>query len=938
MKAPLDLKLTVNLPRTEFPMKANLPQREPQILERWERERLYQRIRARRRGAPLFVLHDGPPYANGNIHLGTAQNKIVKDFIVKSRTMAGFDSPYLPGWDCHGLPIETKVDKELGERKARMSAYEIRQYCRRYAEKYVNLQREDFKRLGVFGEWENPYLTMSADYQATIAGAFLTFFERGYVHKGLMSVHWCLHDKTALAEAEIEYEDHVSPSVWVPFAQAPGNVPQRVGPDVRAIIWTTTPWTLPANMALTVHPEYTYVVREAEDGHAYLLARELAGAVAEKTGLRWGQVRAEVSGRELEGLKFRHPFEERDVPVILGPHVTLEQGSGIVHTAPGHGYEDFVVSQQYGIPVYCPVDESGRFTKEAGPKLAGKQVFEANPEIVELLRARGALLASETVHHSYPHCWRCHNPTIFRATEQWFIGMERNNLRQRALEEVAKVKWSPAWGEQRIAEMIANRPDWCISRQRVWGVPIVAFYCQGCGELLADIQALRHTVTIFARETADAWYVRPARELLPEGTRCAKCGGAEFRKESDILDVWFDSGSSHLAVLGHREDLPWPSDQYVEAADQYRGWFHSSLLVGVGVRGGAPYRQVATTGWVLDAQGSAMSKSLGNVILPQEVWKKYGAEILRLWIASVDFREEMRITEEVLTRLADAYRKIRNTLRFALSNLYDFSPERDSVSAADMRDLDRWALVRAAELAERCRAWYDEQAFHKVYHAAFDFCTVELSAFYFDVLKDRLYTSPPASRARRSAQTAFYLLAEALLRLFAPILCFTCEEAWGYLPKRAGLPDSVHLTDFPRGEELSRGITAAQVERLDDWDRLLLVRSDVLKALETARNEKRIGSSLEARVVLAAQGDWTPLLEQYRAELPMLFIVSQVELSPDGLPQAQPAGVSGLRVAVERAAGKKCDRCWNYSVRVGEDKEYPSVCERCSAALREMKE
>ncbi|MGH8632140.1 MAG: isoleucine--tRNA ligase, partial [Burkholderiales bacterium] len=685
------------------------------------------------------------------------------------------------------------------------------------------------------------------------------------------------------------------------------------------------------SMALTVHPEFVYVIREAEDGNAYLLARGLAEAVAKATGLRWGAVRAEVTGRELEGLRFRHPFVERDVPMILGPHVTLEQGSGIVHTAPGHGYEDYVVGTQYGIPVYCPVDGRGMFTKDAGGELAGRQVFEANPVIVEMLRARGMLLASETIRHSYPHCWRCRNPTIFRATEQWFIGMERNDLRRRALEEIKKVSWSPGWGEERIHNMIASRPDWCISRQRVWGVPIIAFYCEGCGERLADLAALRHTVSIFARETADAWYLKQARELLPEGTRCARCSGSEFRKESDILDVWFDSGSSHLAVLGQRPDLPWPADEYVEGGDQYRGWFHSSLLVGVGVRDGAPYRQVATTGWVLDAQGRAMSKSLGNVILPQEVWKKYGAEILRLWVASVDFREDMRISGETLTRLADAYRKIRNTLRFAISNLYDFSPERGAVPAAELTEMDRWALVRAAELVERCRAWYQEQAFHKVYHAAYDFCTVELSSFYFDVLKDRLYTSAPASRARRSAQTAFYRLADALLRLLAPILCFTCEEAWGYLPAAAGRAESVHLADLPRGEELTQGITAAHVEQLQPWARLIQVRSEVLKALETARNEKRIGSSLEARVRLEAAGDTAALLERYRAHLPMLFIVSQVEL---GSPAASKDGAVGVQV--DRAAGQKCERCWNYSLQVGENREYPTLCERCVAALREM--
>jgi len=935
MRAPLELKNTLNLPRTDFPMKANLPQREPEMLERWEREQLYQRIRERRRGAPRFILHDGPPYANGPIHLGTAQNKIVKDFIVKSRNMAGYDAPYVPGWDCHGLPIENRVDQELGPRKAKMSAYEFRQACRRFAEKYVAVQRDDFKRLGVFGQWDQPYLTMSAEYQATIAGAFVTFLEKGYVYKGMKPVHWCITHQTALAEAEVEYESHSSPSIWVPYPQAEDD-PKRFGPNLSAIIWTTTPWTLPASMALTVHPDFTYVIREAQDGNAYLLAAELTGLAAEKTGLKWGAVRAEAKGKELEGLRFRHPFLDRDIPVILGPHVTLEQGSGIVHTAPGHGHEDYMVGQQYGLPIFCPVDETGRFTAEAGAGLAGQQVFEANTAIVEILRRHGRLLRSETLEHSYPHCWRCHHPTIFRATEQWFIGMERNNLRRRALEEIAKVKWSPAWGESRIFNMIAIRPDWCISRQRLWGVPIIAFYCEQCGERLADVAALRHTVEIFGRETADAWYLRPAGELLPAGTHCARCGGAAFRKESDILDVWFDSGSSHLAVLGHSEELPWPADEYMEAGDQYRGWFHSSLLVGVGIRDGVPYRQVATAGWVLDGEGRAMSKSLGNVVAPQEIWKKYGAEILRLWIASVDFREDMWYSDLTMTRLADAYRKIRNTFRFALSNLYDFSPERDMVAAEGLPDIDRWALVRTAELIDRCRAWYDEQMFHKVYHSAYDFCTVQLSSFYFDVLKDRLYTSPPASQRRRAAQTAFYLITEALLRLLAPIMAFTCDEAWQHLPGRAGARESVHLADLPRGAQLTAGITAEHQERLKDWDRLIQVRSEVLKALEAARNSKLIGSGLAAKVVLDAGKEWAPLLHQHAAELPMLFIVSQVELAGEARPGTVFFDLPGVRTAVERAAGTKCERCWNYSTRVGENKEYPTVCERCSAALAEM--
>jgi isoleucyl-tRNA synthetase len=933
MKAPLDLKSTVNLPKTDFPMKANLPWREPEMLKRWDEERLYQRLRQLGAGRPHFVLHDGPPYANDNIHLGTTLNKLVKDFIVKSKSMAGFDAPYLPGWDCHGLPIEIKVDKELGGRKKTMSPLEIRAACRRYAEKYVKLQREDFKRLGVLGEWETPYLTMSADYQATIAGAFLTFLEKGYVYKGQRPVNWCIYCETALAEAEVEYEDHASPSIWVSYAQSEGTQ-ERLGPGAYAIIWTTTPWTLPASMALTVHADFDYVVREASDGRAYLFASALADEIAAQTGLKWGAERAAFQGRELAGLKFRHPFVDREVPMIVGPHVTLEQGSGIVHTAPGHGYEDYVVGQQHGIPIYCPVDGTGTFTAEAG-EVAGLQVFEANPVIVEIVKRHGALLAAEKLTHSYPHCWRCHNPTIFRATEQWFIGMERNELRRRALEEVKKVRWSPGWGEDRIFNMIANRPDWCISRQRAWGVPIVMFYCQGCDERLADMAALRYTVSLFAKETADVWYSRPVKELLPAGTRCAKCGGSDFRKEDDILDVWFDSGSSHLAVLGHRPDLPWPADEYLEGPDQYRGWFHSSLLVGIGIRDGSPYRSVATAGWTLDAQGRAMSKSLGNVIAPQEVWKKYGAEVLRLWVASADFREDTRISDEILTRLSEAYRKIRNTFRFALSNLYDFSIERNAVPVAEMLEVDRWALARTAELVERCRAWYEEQVFHRVYHAAYDFCTVDLSSFYFDVLKDRLYTSAPKSQARRSAQTAFYRLLDALLRLLAPILSFTCDEAWRYLAKPAGRPESVHLALLPSPQDLRAGISAEEMEQLKAWDRLFVVRSQVLKALEEARNEKVIGSGLEARIRLSADPQWRELLERYGAQLPTLFIVSQVELA-DGLPGGRTFDVPGIRVAVERAGGKKCERCWNFSEHIGENKEYPTVCERCAPVLEEI--
>ncbi len=750
---PVELKQTVNLPKTSFSMKANLPTTEPKILERWEKEDLYGKIRASRAGRPTYILHDGPPYANGRIHLGTAFNKILKDFVVKSKTMAGFDSPYVPGWDCHGLPIEIKVDSELGARKAQMPAVEIRRACRKYAEKFIDLQRKDFKRLGVLGQWDDPYLTMSAEYQSVIAGAFVDFLDRGYVYKGLKPVHWCTHDRTALAEAEVEYKDHTSPSIWVRFRMTsdPAKVdPALAGRNVYGLIWTTTPWTMPANMAIAFHPKFEYSAVDVA-GDVYLVATDLLKVTAEKCGWSNYQVVAKFAGAALEHTIFRHPFLERDSLGILADHVTLEQGTGAVHTAPGHGQEDYAVGQQYGIPTYCPVDSTGRFFPAEGApgklpeEILGKTIWQANPIVLEILKRHGALLATENIAHSYPHCWRCHHPVIFRATEQWFIGMERNNFRQDALESVRKVHWIPGWGEERISNMIATRPDWCISRQRIWGVPIIVFYCEGCREPLTDRKILDGIVALFREHTADIWYEKSAAELLPAGICCARCGGTEFSKERDILDVWFDSGSSHLAVLNDRFGLTWPADMYLEGGDQYRGWFHSSLLVGTGLKGGAPYRECALNGWVLDGEGKAMHKSLGNSIEPEEVIKHHGAEILRLWSASVDFNEDVRMSETIQTRLTDAYRKLRNTFRYMLGNLSDFDPAADAVAGGDLTELDQWILLRAEDLVTRCRAWYDNFEFHRVYHNVYAFATVDLSAVYFDVLKDRLYTSAPKS-------------------------------------------------------------------------------------------------------------------------------------------------------------------------------------------------
>jgi isoleucyl-tRNA synthetase len=927
----VDLKQTLNLMRTAFPMKANLPQSEPKMLERWHKEDIYAQVRQARVGKPVYILHDGPPYANGHIHLGHAFNKILKDFVIKSKCMAGFDTPYVPGWDCHGLPIEIKVDNELGSRKSKMTVAQIRAECRKYAAKYVDIQRKEFIRLAVFGRWNDPYLTMSAEYEAAIARAFVEFLARDYVYKGLKPVHWCLIDRTALAEAEVEYENHTSPSIWVRFALTsdPGRIdPSLAGRKVYGLIWTTTPWTIPANMAIAFHPKFEYAIVDA-GGDVYIVAAELLDATARVCGWTEYKELARVPGSRLEHTVFRHPFLERDSVGILAEHVTLEQGTGAVHTAPGHGHEDFEIGRQYGISTYCPVNESGRFFHAEGAEgrlpeeLIGKTVWEANPIVTELLRSRGALLAMQKIEHSYPHCWRCHKPTIFRATEQWFIGMDRNQLREKTLEAIQHVHWMPDWGQERMANMIATRPDWCISRQRVWGVPIVIFYCAQCREPLIDRKVLDSVVDLFATHTADVWYERTAAELVPAGTKC-HCGSSEFTKEADILDVWFDSGSSHRAVLTKDNGLHCPADLYLEGGDQHRGWFHSSLLVGVGLTGSAPYRASATNGWALDGEGRAMSKSVGNVIAPEEVIKKYGAEVLRLWTASVEFNEDVRMSETILARLTEAYRKLRNTFRYLLGNLWDFDPNRDAVAAGKLPEIDQWILLRAEDLIVRCRVWYAEFAFHKVYRALYDFATVDLSSLYFDVLKDRLYTAAPRSHTRRSAQTVLYKLLYALVRLCAPVLSFTTEEVWQHM----GLPGSVHTALFPEPAELTEGISDEQRKRLENWDRLMEVRENVLKSLETARQEKFIGAPLEARVRLSVNGDLYPLLRKYAADLPALFIVSQVDL--------EPSADTAIQVKVERAAGQKCERCWKYTTDVGSDPEFATICAACAGAVREV--
>jgi len=959
---PLELKATINLPKTAFSMKANLPQNEPKMLERWEQMGLYERIRQARKGAPRYILHDGPPYTSGPIHLGTALNKCLKDFIVKSKTMAGFDAPYVPGWDCHGLPIEIKVDKELGGKKLQMHPSDVRAACRKYAQKYLDLQRTQFKRIGVFGRFDRPYSTMTPQYESVVLSTFYSFYENGFVYKGLRAVYWCMHDETALAEAEVEYENHTSPTVWVKYGllDDPAKIDAALaGKKVSTIIWTTTPWTLPASMAVAFHPDEEYVALEGgASDEVYIVAQKLAPLVAEQTqidripsGGKRTHVLARFPGRKLERLNFQHPFLDRKILGVLADYVTMDTGTGVVHTAPSHGAEDFATGVKYGLDATSNVDEKG-ILRNGLPEYDGQYVFKANPLIIELLRKRGALLHSDKMEHSYPHCWRCHNPVIFRATEQWFISMEtpmpggagaNDTLRARTLEEIKKVKWDPAWGEERMANMIATRPDWCISRQRVWGVPIAVFLCEGCGKPLNDKAVNRKVVELFAKSGADAWFTAESDGMLPAGTKCPHCGGVKFEKETDIFDVWLESGASYLALLAENSiaekkqadepDYPWPSDLYLEGGDQYRGWFQSSLLCAMGTRATPPYKGVVTPGWTLDEKGQAMSKSRGNDVDPVDIAGRLGGEIVRLWVASVDFREDVVGSEKLMQRVGENYKKIRNTFRYILGNLYDFDPVTEEVPFEQMEELDQYMLRQACVFAAEARTWYDDFAFHRIYHGVNHFCIVDLSAFYFDVLKDRLYISAPKSRARRSAQTAIWCIGEALARLLAPIVSFTCEEVWQHLPKTDTREESVHVAKFPAPADIlgDAAVAAEDAASGADWASLRSVRDEVLKALEEARNNKLIGTGLEAQVAITVADPAYPVLKRYADQLRYLFIVSAVTLA-----QGSGNGTGGVHVEVRKAEGAKCDRCWNYSTRVGEDKTYPTVCERCSAVLQEL--
>jgi len=921
MSEQLDLKKTLNLPQTSFAMKAQLAQKEPEIIKKWERISLYERIIENRRKRPTFILHDGPPYANGHIHLGTALNKILKDFIVKSRTMSGYLSPYVPGWDCHGLPIEIRVDQLLGEKKKKMSVIEIREECRKYALKFIDIQREEFIRLGVFGQWEKPYLTMNPEYEADILRFLAEFFASGNVYKGKRPVHWCLHCQTALAEAEIEYKEKKSPSIYVKFpliSDLSTKFPELKGKKVSVIIWTTTPWTLPANLAIAFHPDYEYVAAEAGE-EVFILARRLLPVVAEELG--WGKYRELIifSGRELEGLKAKHPFLNRESLLVLADYVTLEDGTGCVHTAPGHGYDDYLTGMTYGLEIYTPVDEEGRFLPQV-ERYGGLNVFEANPKIVEDLKKDGTLLKKSEVSHSYPHCWRCKQPVIFRATEQWFISMDKNQLRQKTLAEIRKIRWIPYWGEERIANMMQSRPDWCISRQRSWGVPIPAFYCETCGSIMADERITKWVADIFEKHGSNAWFERSASELLPPGQKCPTCGGNNFRKENNILDVWFESGASH-GILGKTPELPWPADIYVEGHDQYRGWFNSSLVIGVGAKNGSPYRTCLTHGFVLDEQGRAMSKSLGNFIEPSEIISKHGAEILRLWVAMLNYKEDARFGQEILQRLVEAYRKIRNTWRFLLGNLYDFNPDTDRVKDEELLWLDRWILERGRQVLQRVLRAYEDYEFHVVFHSLYNFFTVDLSAFYLDVIKDRMYCSGPKSVLRRSGQTAMFRVLENTLRLMAPILPFTADEAWEAMPDFRGKADSVHLCTFP--EDTQSWLPEAQMKKVD---KLLEIRELVQKEMEKAREAKLIGNSLEAQLVFRVPEEIFDLLAEFQPDLPTVFIVSAVRVEPSENKE--------VSITVEKAKGQKCERCWNFSPSVGQYPDHPSVCSRCGLVLK----
>jgi isoleucyl-tRNA synthetase len=923
----MEYKDTLNLPQTDFAMKANLNQREPEMLAKWEQSGLYAKLEASGKGKPLYVLHDGPPYANGHIHIGHALNKTLKDIVLKVKRMEGYHAPYVPGWDCHGLPIELQVEKSLGSKKHQMSKLEMRRECRSYAAKFVDIQKEEFKRLGILGDWEKPYLTMNYEYEGLTAAELARFAHNGGLYRGRKPVHWCSSCVTALAEAEVEYADHTSPSIFVRFAlkdDVSADVPVLTGKQAYVVIWTTTPWTIPANLAIALHPEYDYVALETEKG-VLVVAEGLKDSFLAAVGLA-GNVIATFKAGVLERKNCKHPFYDRDSIVLLGEHVTLEAGTGCVHTAPGHGQDDYELALKEGLEIYNPVDNHGKYLSTV-EFFAGQQVFPANQSVIDKLIEVDALLQTSKISHSYPHCWRCKKPIIFRATEQWFISMKANSLRDKALKAIDQVEWIPKWGRERIYGMIENRPDWCVSRQRSWGVPITAFSCTACGEYIADGKIMDHVAEIFKKESSDVWFDWSAEKLLPAGSVCPKCDAASFEKENDILDVWFDSGVSHAAVLEPSSTLRSPADMYLEGSDQHRGWFHSSLLESVGTRGVAPYKSVLTHGFVLDGQGRKMSKSVGNVVAPEDVIKKFGADVLRLWVAAMDYQDDTRISQEILTRVAEAYRRIRNTCRYILGNISDFDPATQSVPYANMPEIDRWALHQLEILKERVLTAYKDLEFHIIYQEVNGFCTTEMSSFYLDILKDRMYTSKSCSLERLSAQTVMYRILDTLVRVLAPVLSFTSEEVWQFMSGTR--EESVHLAQFP----------ACNPEWKDDaltvrWERIIKVRADVSKALELARVAKTIGHSLDAAVAISAPNELFTFLKGYETELNSIFIVSKASLTTELNGEFWDSeNIDGLKIQVTAAPGVKCERCWYYSEELGTSPEHPSICPKCTLAV-----
>ncbi len=931
----MDYKKTLNLPSTKFAMKANLPQREPEQLKEWEEKKIYEKLREQSKDKPIFILHDGPPYANGHLHMGHAINKILKDIIVRSRQMAGFNAPYIPGWDCHGLPIEHNVDKKLGKKKKDMTPVQVRRECRSYAAKFVDIQSDEFKRFGVAGEWDNPYLTMNYPYEARIAKECGEFALSGDMFLGKKPIYWCCSCQTALAEAEIEYHDHTSPSIYVKFPLTDDIselVPGAQEEKISMVIWTTTPWTIPANLGVCLHPDFVYAAVKTQGHGVLILAKELVEQVMETLGFENNIVLAEIAAKDLENKKCSHPLYDRESLIVLGDHVTLEAGTGCVHTAPGHGADDHIVGKKYGLECYSPVENNGVFSRDV--EFFGNEfIFKANKSINEKLAENDALLSNENLSHSYPHCWRCKKPVIYRATPQWFISMDKLELRKKTLEEINNVKWIPSWGRERIYSMIENRPDWCLSRQRSWGVPIPVFHCNECKKVYVTRESVDKIHTLFKEHSSDIWFEKDADFLMPEGAVCESCGSKEFSKDNNILDVWFDSGVSHAAVLEERPGLSRPADMYLEGSDQHRGWFHSSLLTGVGRTGKAPYKAVLTHGFVVDENGHKMSKSVGNVVAPEKVIKQYGADVLRLWAASADYRGDVSISDNIIKQLSDAYRRIRNTCRFMLGNFNDFDITRDARPLGTMSELDRFILHRLHSVVEKSLTAYENYEFHTIYHTLHNFCVKDLSSFYLDIIKDRLYTSPSTDLVRRDAQTVMAIILEAIVKLMAPILPFTADEIYKHMPLGDEKKESIHLEDMAvLNDEWKDEALAVR------WENFRSLRAEVTKALEEARKEKLIGHPLDAAIeIQLPDTELKDIVENIGEALNDIFIVSSailVDAVEEGAYQGQE--IEGLSIKVNKAVGEKCERCWRFDTSIGEDKEHPTVCGRCAGALKKI--